>query len=292
MEKDPSTLFSEHHTQLLTRIEELGKQVEEDVLHAPELLTCLHEQLLPHAAAEEATLYKRAETLPDSTALVQSLLHEHETIKQQVREAQEFFVTQRDEALRNTIAALLVLLRMHFNAENDPLLPILRRHLPPDEFSALLQEAHRLEHAGKPSDLGRFLLADHHRVDRIVREFPLLKQLVLHRAQTAFTHSKHALLRHLAWEEETLFPMLEEKRQRSDAEVTIAIRQEHTQMRKTLERIEQALHAGELSALDTAERELSDLLARHNQREEQALYPLINQNLSAQEREALLDKLK
>jgi hemerythrin-like domain-containing protein len=292
MEKDPYSLFSEHHTRLLTRIDEFGKRVEEDVLNAPELLTCLSEQLLPHAQAEEATLYQRGATLPDGAALVQSLRQEHETLRQQIHEAQECFATRRDEALRNTIAALLVLLRTHFSTENDSLLPKLQRYLSPDEFRALLEEAHRLEQAGKPSDLGQFLQADHHRVDRIVQEFSLLKQLVLHRAQTAFTHGKHALLRHLTWEEDLLFPLFAEKIQGGDTGLTTEMRQEHAQLKAILEHIEHALQAGEVGALDVAERELVGLLVRHKRKEEEAFYPLINQRLSAQERETLLNRLK
>lgn len=133
--------------------------------------------------------------------------------------------------------------------------------------------------------------ADHRRVDRILEEFSLLKRRVLSQARALFTRSKNGLLRHIAWEEELLFPVFEEKTKIRDTGPTVVIRQEHAQIKATLERIEQLLNAGELTAVDTAERALVSILTVHNQKEERILYPMINQNLLAQERKELLDKL-
>jgi len=192
---------------------------------------------------------------------------------------------------RNTLHALLTLLHTHFQKEEEKLLPLLQQHLAPEEFSTLLAEAHQVEREGKPSDINRFLDADHRRMDRIVEAFAVLKHVALRQAKTLFTHSKHGLLRHMNWEEDLLFPAFEAKTQRHDHGPTAAVRQEHTQIKAALARIEQLLDAGELQAIDVAEQELGGLLTAHNQKEEQILYPLINQSLSASERKELLDKL-
>ena len=75
MEKDYYALFAARHYRLISStIDELGRRADEDVLHTPELLTCLWEQLVPYARGEEVTLYKRAETLPGGSTLVQPMI--------------------------------------------------------------------------------------------------------------------------------------------------------------------------------------------------------------------------
>jgi iron-sulfur cluster repair protein YtfE (RIC family) len=292
MEKDYYALLAAHHQRLLSTVEDLGKRVEEDVLNTPELLTFLWERLIPHAQGEEATLYKRAEILPGGSALVQPMLNEHKTIVQHIREVGEFFATRRDAELHNSLHSLLTLFRVHFHKEEDVLIPLLRRHLTPEEFGTLIEETHQIEQTGKPSDVKRFMDADHRRIDRILEEFSILKRRVLSQARMLFTRSKNGLLRHVAWEEELLFPAFEEKTNLRDTGPTVVMRQEHAQIKAALERIEQLLNAGELTAIDTAERELVSILTVHNQKEERILYPMINQSLSVPERKELLDKLR
>lgn len=142
MEKDRYALFSAHHRRLRSTIEDLGKRVDEDVLNTPELLTFLWEQLVPRAQGEEVALYKRAETLPGGSTIVKPMLNEHKTIVQHIREMEEFFATQRDAEQHNTPHSLLTLIRVHFQKEEDALIPLLRRHLTPEEFVALIEEAH------------------------------------------------------------------------------------------------------------------------------------------------------
>ena len=70
MKKDYYALFAEHHHKLIRNIDQLAQQAEADVLNTPELLTYFWEYLIPHAQGEEATLYKRADTLPGGHTIV------------------------------------------------------------------------------------------------------------------------------------------------------------------------------------------------------------------------------
>ncbi len=134
--------------------------------------------------------------------------HEHTTIVQQIQEVEELFKTQRDTEQHNTLAALLSLIQSHFRKEEDVLIPRLRQHLALEEFSVLIEEAHQIERTEKPSDIRRFMDADHRRVDRILEEFSLLKRRALQQMKAVFTRSKYGLSRHIAWEEELLFEIL------------------------------------------------------------------------------------
>jgi iron-sulfur cluster repair protein YtfE (RIC family) len=292
MEKEYYALFAAHHQRLIRTLDELGKRAEEDVLNTPELLAFLWERLIPHAQGEEATLYKHADTLPSGSAIVRPMLNEHQTIIQQIREVGKLFETHRDAEQKNTLHALLTLVHAHFQKEEDKLIPLLRRYLTPEAFGALIEEAHKIEQAMKPSDIKRFMDTDHRRVDRILEEFSMLKHRALSQARTLFTHSKSGLLRHIVWEEDLLFPSLEVKTGMHGTGPTAVMRQEHAQIKAALERIEQLLNAGELKAIDTAEQELVSLLTVHNQKEERILYPMMNQSLSAQERYELLENMK
>jgi iron-sulfur cluster repair protein YtfE (RIC family) len=129
-------------------------------------------------------------------------------------------------------------------------------------------------------------------VDRILEEISTMKRRALQHTKAVFARSKHGLLRHMAWEEELLFPVCEQKVQRHDTGPTAGMRQEHAQITAALEKMGQSLAAGELTALNTAERDLVEVLTIHNRKEEQMLYPMLNHSLSPEERKALLDKFR
>jgi len=291
MEKDYYTLFAAHHRKLISAIDDLGKRVEDDILNTPELLTYLWEALIPHAQGEEVTLYKRAETLPGGHTLVRPMISEHETIVQRLDELGRLFERKEDAEFQKTLHSLLQLIHEHFQQEEDVLTPLLQQHLSPEEFGTLIEEAHKVERQAKPSDIQRFMGADHRRIDRLIEMFSAHKGSDLTQATVLFTRARAALLRHIRWEEELLFPALEDKTHLHETGPTIVMRQEHVHIKAVMEQITGVLEAGASARLETAEQELTGTLAVHNRKEEMILYPMINKSLSASERSEFLDKL-
>jgi iron-sulfur cluster repair protein YtfE (RIC family) len=81
---------------------------------------------------------------------------------------------------------------------------------------------------------------------------------------------------HIVWEEDILFPVFEQETGMHDAGPTAVMRMEHRHIKKLLEQIDEKLLAGELSGIENAEIELLDILESHNQKEENILYPAID----------------
>lgn len=292
MEQASGTLFTAHHRRLINTLGELSMRVGDDMAHMPELLTYLCEHLLPHARAEEATLYRRAATLPGGDALVSPMTREHETIADQVRELGPLFEAKEDDTSQNVLRSLLELTYAHFQKEEEALIPLLRRHLTDAEFATLIEETHRTERDLKPSDIKRFMDIDHRRVDRLLQDVSTLRRRDRTQAAAAFADGRERLLRHILWEEDLLFPAFEDKTGLHDSGPTLVMRQEHARIKVILERMTALLEAEAGAELDEVEQELVGALTVHNKKEETILYPLLNKRLSAQERSALLEKMQ
>jgi uncharacterized protein (DUF2249 family) len=91
-------------------------------LHREQLLTWLRTELLPHAGAEETTLYPAAAAQPSGRLLVDGMVIEHHAITALVAEL-EAADTQMDAAA--AARALSVLFEVHLAKENDLILPML-----------------------------------------------------------------------------------------------------------------------------------------------------------------------
>lgn len=291
MGKDYYALFAAHHRRLIGAIDDLGKRVEDDILNAPELLAYLWEALIPHAQGEEVTLYKRAEMLPGGHTLVGPMISEHQTIVQRLGELGQLFERREDVELQRTLHSLLKLIHEHFQKEEDVLTPLLQQHLSPEEFGTLIEEVHKVERQAKPSDIQRFMGADHRRIDRLIEMFSAHKGTDLMQATVLFTRVRAALLRHLRWEEDLLFPAFEDKTRLRETGPTIVMQQEHAHIKAVMEQITGVLEAGASAGLETAEQELAEVLTVHNRKEETILSPLFSKSPSASERIELLGKM-
>ena len=87
-----------------------------------ELLGWLRHELVPHAAAEEETLYPAAAQLPESRLLVEAMLAEHELIHRLVADLEG---ASAPVAAAATAKALETVFDSHLAKENDQLLPTL-----------------------------------------------------------------------------------------------------------------------------------------------------------------------
>lgn len=98
------------------------------------------DDLLPHAAAEERTMYAAAAALPQAGLLIASMTAEHGAIKALV---DELAVSDSGIAVAAGAQALLVLFRVHLAKENDLVLPLLLDQ-PDVSVASLLAGMHEL----------------------------------------------------------------------------------------------------------------------------------------------------
>ncbi|HEY7160306.1 MAG TPA: hemerythrin domain-containing protein [Acidobacteriota bacterium] len=131
---------------------------------------------------------------------------------------------------------------------------------------------------------------DHHRLDNLFIEFQRLKYVDFNEAKKNFIAFKFGLQRHIIWEEEVLFPLFEEKTGMSNAGPTLVMRLEHKDIGTFLEQIHTKVKTGDPGS-ESEEKLLLCTLKLHNIKEENVLYPAIDQCLTEMEIEQLFEKI-
>ena len=137
-----------------------------------------------------------------------------------------------------------------------------------------------------------FMGKDHDRLDKLFKRFKDLKIVDTRKAASLFSNFRTGLQRHIAWEEEILFPLFETKTGMRQTGPTAVMRTEHRQIKGFLERIHIKISAGETGGLDALEKDLVEVLSAHNEKEENVLYPWIDDSLSGIEMEDVLSRMK
>jgi iron-sulfur cluster repair protein YtfE (RIC family) len=117
---------------------------------------------------------------------------------------------------------------------------------------------------------------DHDRLENMFGRYKAPNPAGMDRVRRLFLDFETALQMHIVWEEDILFPVFEQETGMHDAGPTAVMRMEHRHIKKLLEQIDEKLLAGELSGIENAEIELLDILESHNQKEENILYPAID----------------
>ncbi|MEQ1795739.1 MAG: hemerythrin domain-containing protein [Nitrospira sp.] len=126
---------------------------------------------------------------------------------------------------------------------------------------------------------------DHARLDALFKSFQTLKRTDFPKAKSAFLEFKTGLQRHVAWEEDVMFPLWEKKSGMTGGGPTIVMRSEHREIGDCLESLSRKVQA-QNPETDREEEILLDLLDRHNMSEEEVLYPEMDHLISPEEREA------
>ncbi len=139
--------------------------------------------------------------------------------------------------------------------------------------------------------IAQFFTADHRRCDQRLADCEAaLAKKDWQETEAAAAAFQEALLRHFLWEEEQLFPEIEEAAPTASGPTGV-MRREHEQMRQLLRNLMDAVRAKDretcLGELET----LHLLNQQHNVKEEGILYPLADQALGPQARD-LIEKLK
>lgn len=85
------------------------------------------------------------------------------------------------------------------------------------------------------------------------------------------------LRRHIEMEENVLFPAFEQRTGMTAAGPSAQMRVEHTQMRPILSRMQEAASAPDRVGYQQASKALFDILVPHNMKEEQMMYPMLDE---------------
>jgi len=133
------------------------------------------------------------------------------------------------------------------------------------------------------SGLAEFFEQDHRDCDARWDDVEeLLDTEDIEAARPAWQRYLGGMRRHIAMEEEVLFPAFEAASGMSEGGPTTVMRMEHSQIRSLLAEIDAAMDAGDHErALDAGDTLLM-MLQTHSAKEEQVLYPMAENLLSSQ----------
>lgn len=127
-----------------------------------------------------------------------------------------------------------------------------------------------------------FMTDDHrHCDDLFVEAEQAIGKNNLEAARAAFEHFHTAILAHFDTEEKTLFPTFEAKTGMTMGPTQV-MRMEHVQMRLLMDDAVNALNAGNIDDYLGQAETLLIMMQQHNMKEENMLYPMCDQHLSAE----------
>ncbi len=132
---------------------------------------------------------------------------------------------------------------------------------------------------------------DHDRLDNKIKKYSTEKLVDIERAESIFLSFKSELERHIIWEEDILFPVFERKTGIKDGGPTSVMRIEHIEIKKYLQEIKRKLHVKKIQDPCKEEVALFKVLESHNQKEENILYPEIDNLTSEQEKEQMIKQM-
>ncbi len=133
--------------------------------------------------------------------------------------------------------------------------------------------------------ISEFMCLDHDRLDNLFGDYKAPNLTDINGALGLFLDFEAGLQMHIIWEEDILFPIFEQETGMHDSGPTAVMRMEHRHIKKFLGQIGEKLRTGELSGIDQAEIELLDILDSHNRKEENILYPAIDNLTTEREKE-------
>jgi len=134
---------------------------------------------------------------------------------------------------------------------------------------------------------------DHDRLDALeARAFAARATGDLDEAKAIYAVFAHGLRRHIRFEEEILFPEFETRAGFSpESGPTAVMRDEHREILRCLDRIEAGI-SDPSANVDTPRHALHSVLGNHNLKEENIVYPLTDQALTAAERDGLVARMQ
>lgn len=131
---------------------------------------------------------------------------------------------------------------------------------------------------------------DHDRLDQLFRDYLQSKNSHYANARENFISFKHGLERHIAWEEEILFPIFRRKTGIIEGPVAV-MEEEHRQILDIIRQINLNVENNDASS-NRLEHDLIMIIGRHNIKEENVLYPVLDQLLTEIEKTDVLQQIK
>jgi iron-sulfur cluster repair protein YtfE (RIC family) len=144
--------------------------------------------------------------------------------------------------------------------------------------------------ADAPETIASCYAVDHDDIDQLLEQFRASRTGDRPAALAMYREFKTRLERHIGWEEDILFPLFEQLTGMANNGPTVVMRAEHRQIKSFLDSIDATLQGGDAS-IDADESALLEVLAAHNLKEENILYPLIDRQVSAADREAVFARM-
>jgi len=131
---------------------------------------------------------------------------------------------------------------------------------------------------------------DHDRLDQLFEEYLRLKHTDFTHAKENFLAFKAGLQKHIAWEEDILFPIFEKKTGILPGPTSV-MREEHRLIGEILESIHERVKNSDTSSNQT-EQSLLLILGQHNLKEENVLYPALDRVLTEEEKSIVFKEMK
>lgn len=139
------------------------------------------------------------------------------------------------------------------------------------------------QHKTAGTSLVDYFSSDHRRCDGGWEEVEAAAEAGDEAATSAYWERfRQALLRHLAMEEQLLFPAVEAATGMANAGPTQVMRMEHEQMRGVLAQMASAVERGDADELMDQGDTLNVLIQQHNMKEEGVLYPMAERALAGE----------
>ncbi|MFY9270449.1 MAG: hemerythrin domain-containing protein [Candidatus Manganitrophaceae bacterium] len=135
-----------------------------------------------------------------------------------------------------------------------------------------------------------FMAEDHYRLNGVLKEFQSTWEQNRRKARDLFADFAAGLQRHLAWEEEVLFPLIECRTGMHLPGPSVTMRVEHQQLKTLLATLQEEIRR-EGKGLPVSTEGLIERFSLHGKREEEILYPWIEMTLTEKERGEALRKM-
>jgi hemerythrin-like domain-containing protein len=136
-----------------------------------------------------------------------------------------------------------------------------------------------------------YLMWDHDRLDAVLYEvFALVSEGSLAHAAERFAEFDAGMARHIRLEDEVLFPEFRARSGLTGGPTELAGR-EHQVISEALADMKGALASGDAKAFFAARKKFLAVLPAHHAKEEQLLYPVIDESLSEDDRLDLVKRL-
>jgi iron-sulfur cluster repair protein YtfE (RIC family) len=132
---------------------------------------------------------------------------------------------------------------------------------------------------------------EHDRLDSLFQDYQRLKPSDFPRARECFLQFEFGLRRHIAWEEEILFTLFEEKTDFLEYSPVATLRDEHREILQALEALKIKILGANPNSIGR-EKQFLILLGNHNLREESVLFPMIDEVLDQTERSSVFDRMR